>query len=90
MSSTFMQRRTVVLPIQGGDLLPVEILAVTAEDKAVFAPAIPVNIVRWGYITQVVLGDTTQVLAMDFIPITGFGDLSTDRVEGAVTAGVDT
>ena len=90
MSSTFMQRCTVVFPIQGGDALPTEILAATAQDKAIFAPAIPVNIVRWGYIVTTVLGDATQVLAMDFIPITGFGDLSTDRVDGAVTAGVDT
>ena len=90
MASTFIERHTVVFPIQGGDALPTEILAATAEDKAIFAPARPVNIVRWGYIVTTVLGDTTQVLAMDFIPKTGFGDLSTDRVNGAVAAGVDT
>ena len=90
MTSTFMERSTVVIPLQGGDALPTEILAATAQDKAIFVPARPVNIVRWGYIVTTVLGDTTQVLAMDFIPAAGFGDLSTDRVDGAVTAGVDT
>lgn len=89
MASTFIERHTVVIPIQGGDALPTEILAATAEDKAVFTPARPVNIVRWGYITTVVLGDTLMVLAMDFLPTAG--EFVTDRVEGAVDAdGIDT
>ena len=88
MASTFIERHTVVIPIQGGDALPTEILAATAEDKAVFTPARPVNIVRWGYITTVVLGDTLQVLAMDFLPTAG--EFTTGRVEGAVAAGIDT
>lgn len=91
MTSTFMERITVVLPLQGGDALPTEILAATAQDKAIFVPARPVNIVRWGYIVTTVLGNTTQVLAMDFVAADGFGDLSTNRVEGATDSdGVDT
>ncbi len=91
MTSTFMERITLVLPVQGGDALPTEIAAATVQDKAIFTPARPVNIVRWGYIVQTVLGSSVQVLAMDFVAADGFGDLSTNRVEGATDSdGVDT
>ena len=87
MSSTFIERHTIVLPIQGADAVPAPIAAATAQDKAFWAPGRPVNIVRWGYITTTVLGDTTQVLAMDFRPTIRS---DTARVNGAVAAGIDT
>jgi len=88
MSSTFENRFTVVIPTQSGDTEHAGIALATVEDKGFFAPARPVNIVRWGYITDTVLGDTTQVLKMDFRPTIGS---NTGRVVGAVDSdGVDT
>lgn len=87
MSSTFIERFTVVIPMQSGDAEHVGITLAAVEDKGFFAPARPVNIVRWGYITDTVLGDTTMVLKMDFRPTIGS---NTGRVVGAVAGGIDT
>ena len=82
MTSTFMERITVVLPLQSSDTLPAGITITTAEDKVSWAPARPVNIVRWGFIVDTLLDVGTALVAheMDLRPDIGSDTL---RVNGA-------
>lgn len=90
MTSTFMERITVVLPLQSSDTLAAGITITTAEDKVSWAPARPVNIVRWGFIVDTLLDVGAALVAheMDLRPAVGS---DTSRVNGATDAdGVDT
>lgn len=85
MASTFLMRHTKVIPDDGHGT-PVTLT--TAADKGTFAPARPVNIVRWGIIVTTLLDvGAGAVFALDFRPTIGS---DTGRVDGAVSAGVDT
>ena len=83
MSTGFENRRTVVFPQQSGDAVITGMAFVTTEDKVAWAPTHPVDIVRWGYVVDTVLGDTTLVAALDFRPTIGS---DTNRVNGATNS----
>lgn len=83
MSTGFENRRVVLFPVQGGDTVLAGLTMATAEDKATWAPAMPVDIVRWGYIADTVMGNTVAVVALDFRPTIGS---DTDRVDGATNS----
>ncbi len=90
MTSTFMERITLVFPLQSSDTLPAGITVTSAEDKVAWSPARPVNIVRWGFIVDTLLDVGAALVAheLDLRPITG---ADTNRVNGATDAdGVDT
>ena len=90
MTSTFMERRTITFPLQNDDTEPAGITITTAEDKVWWAPARPVNIVRWGFIVDTLLDVGAALVAheMDLQPDVGS---SAARVNGATDAdGVDT
>lgn len=90
MTSTFMERHTIVWPLQSADPRITGIDVATAEDKVFWAPARPVNIVRWGFIMDVPLDVGTALVAheLDLRPTI---KSDTDRVEGATDSdGVDT
>ena len=90
MTSTFMERITLVFPVQTGDTLIAGVTVTTAEDKVTFAPARPINVVRWGFIIDTLLDVGTALTAheMDLRPDAGSDTL---RVNGATDSdGVDT
>lgn len=89
MSTGFENRRMVSFPVQGSDAVLAGLTMATAEDKATWAPPYPVDIVRWGFIVDTVLGNTSTVIALDFRPTIGS---DTDRVNGATdsTTFIDT
>ena len=89
MSTGFENRRVEVFPSQGGDTVLAGLGMASTEDKLTFAPLMPIDIVRWGYVVDTILGDTNTVLAMDFRPTVGS---DTARVNGATdsTTFIDT
>ena len=85
MTSTFTLRHTKVIPDDGHGTV---ITLTTAADKGTFAPARPVNIVRWGIIVTTLLDvGAGAVFSLDFRPTIGS---NTGRVVGSVSGGVDT
>ena len=89
MSTGFENRRVEIFPSQGSDTVLVGIGMASTEDKLTFAPLVPIDIVRWGFVADVVMGDANTVLAMDFRPTIGS---DTARVNGATdsTTFIDT
>lgn len=90
MTSTFMERRTIVFPSQEAGTEPAGITVTTANDKVWFAPARPINVVRWGFIIDTLLDVGSALVAheMDLQPDVGS---SSNRVNGATDSdGVDT
>ena len=83
MSTGFENRRVIHFPVQGGDAVLAGLTMGSTEDKLTWAPSMPVDIVRWGYIVDTVLGNTSTVLAMDFRPTVGS---DTNRVNGATNS----
>ena len=89
MSTGFENRQVVIFPTQGGDAVVPGLDMGADEDLLTWAPAMPVDIVRWGYIVDTVLGASVLVVAMDFRPTKGS---DTARVNGATdgTTFIDT